>query len=203
MKEFKTTIEGRLKTHIMLWSACMKIYELAKEAFQNKKPCFDYQLTTILLTYLTYEAYLNYLGSIVAPDEWQHERNYFNSKVYRGHEGKLKKICEKISYKFNKSTRPYQTIKKLSRYRNLLVHGKPELYRKCLVHKKNNEPSLFGHAEINKLVSHDNMVCAIKDIEDFVEKLNYQAKTRFPDELTAEHALYDFEEESTSETIHL
>ena len=46
-------------------------------------------MSSMLLAYLTYEAYINFLGDRFASDVWKNEKAFFAKKPYYGLEGKL------------------------------------------------------------------------------------------------------------------
>ncbi len=51
-----------------------------------------FDLSAMLMAYLTYEAYLNFLGTRVTPSDWENEREFFRKAPYKGTEGKLKRM---------------------------------------------------------------------------------------------------------------
>ncbi len=68
MKDTKTTISGELFTHKILWECCQLSCKAAKKASEEKAgPIYD-EVTAMLMAYLTYEAYINFLGDRVAPE---------------------------------------------------------------------------------------------------------------------------------------
>ena len=49
-----------------------------------------FHISAMLLAYLTYEAYINFLGDRFASETWRDEKEFFSKKPYQGLEGKLK-----------------------------------------------------------------------------------------------------------------
>ena len=66
----------------------------------------------------TYEAFLNQLGKRVLKNWARHEWGPVQAK--------LKVICQQIGYTPRLGARPYQTIRRLFRFRNQIAHGRDE-----------------------------------------------------------------------------
>lgn len=143
------------------------------------------------MAYLTYEAYINFLGDRFAPDIWKNEREFFSRGTYHGIEGKLKKIQERCPLTgIVKGKRPYRTIKKLKNLRDFLSHCKPDKYMKTIIHSRDNEPPLFGkYDKLGTLVSEEEAEIAVADVKEFVEFLHKQAAKHTKDIWFGEEAL--------------
>ena len=153
MKNSETTIYGELHTHKLLWSCCSQQVEAAEDALKRSNSSHHFELSAMLLAYLTLESYVNFLGDRLAPEIWKIERDFFNKHPYKGMSGKLKKIFEIIEVdEPNKGKRPYQTIQKLKQLRDYLSHGKPDKYTKVVIHHKDEAPPLF-HSKLDTLAS--------------------------------------------------
>jgi hypothetical protein len=79
-------------------------------------------LTVVLMVGLTFEAFLNEAGE----STWG-----AGSEIWAGVErfapvAKLKAIAEQVGFQVDFSTRPAQTVSKVCRLRNDIVHGKPQ-----------------------------------------------------------------------------
>jgi hypothetical protein len=129
---------------------------------------------------LTYEAYLNFAGIRLDPDAWRNEREFFSKDPYRGTEGKLKRIEEKLRIEIDKGQRPYQSIKALERLRNYLVHGKPDIYAFVTDLKDGEEPDMFP-LQIYDLVTRERAERALEDTEEFIEYLHGLAGKKLDD----------------------
>ncbi len=176
----ETQIRGETFTHKILWECCLRQIETARRRTRGTK---YFHITAMLMAYLTYEAYITFLGDRFAPEIWKDEREFFSKPPYSGIEGKLKKIgeCCPISG-INKGRRPYQTIKNLKILRDFLSHCKPDKYELTTIHSRDNEPPLFGeYGKIDKLVSKKQAGIAIKDVEEFIVLLHTQASKRSKD----------------------
>lgn len=180
MMKIETTITGENLTHKILWECCIRNMETAK---RRKKGSTYFFISAMLLAYLTYEAYINFLGDRFAPDTWAKEKDFFASRQDQGLEGKLKFLTKKIPITgIQKGQRPYQTIKKLKSLRDFLSHGKVDKYEKVIVHHRDNEPPLFGrYGKLGALVSPELAEIAVADIQQFVEFLHIQAKKQSDD----------------------
>jgi len=133
----------------------------------------------MLFAYLTYEAYINFLGDRFASDVWKKERTFFNKKPYHGLEGKLKLLSERIPFVgIRKDQRPYQTIKDLKRLRDFLSHGKTEKYEKTIIHLADEEPPLWPDSILDKLVTPELTDKAVRDVKEFIVFLHAQAAKR-------------------------
>ena len=76
-------------------------------------------MSSLLLRAFAFEAYLNHLG--------ERHLNLWDATTERlaWHE-KFGMVCNGINFKPDVSQRPYQTLKRLFRFRNALAHGKSE-----------------------------------------------------------------------------
>jgi hypothetical protein len=138
--------------------------------------CF--YISAMLMAYLTYESYINFLGDRFAPEIWAKEREFFSQKVYRGLPGKLKYLAERIPIKGIKTNqRPMQTIRRLKKLRDFLSHGIVDKYEKTITHHRDKEPPLFGpYGRIDKLVAPELAARAVLDVREFIEFLHSQAR---------------------------
>jgi hypothetical protein len=144
MKNAETQIRGELYTHRLLWECCIELSEAAEKTRRLGRSLFNFELSSMLMAFLTYESYINFLGDRLAPEIWKREKEYFNEIPYKGIEGKLKMVCE-ICHISNieKNRRPYQTIKELSSLRTYLSHAKPDKYEKVVRHARGMDPKMF------------------------------------------------------------
>ena len=200
MKDAETQIRGELFTHRLLWECCNELAETAHKARGSGADPFYFELSSMLMAFLTYESYINFLGDRLGPEIWKREKEYFNKNPYKGLEGKLKKVHEMCDISnIQKHKRPYQTIKDLSSLRTYLSHGKPDKYEKVVKHERGKDPGMF-YAKINQMVSEKHLNAAIHDVEEFIEFLHKKAR-RVGDEVSLdEKALEGVLQESMSDT---
>jgi len=203
MKDAKTTINGELFTHKILWECCQLHCQAADTANEKKAGPIYYELTVMLMAYLTYEAYINFLGDRVAPEAWKNEKDLFNCDPYRGIAGKLKKISEVCHIQnLKKGERPYQTIVELGTLRDYLSHGKPDKYETQIKHSKRNEPSLF-HSNLYQLVTPEKMKRALEDVKVLIEFLHCKAAPYVTDQMFGNKPLEGIIEHSQGDTTSL
>jgi hypothetical protein len=170
-------IQGEGYTHIYLWN-CAKT--LLNQPETKSHQDFYFVMAAMLMMYLTYEAYLNFVGIRLDPETWKNEREFFSKDPFRGMEGKLKRISEKLRIEIDKGQRPYQSIKALERLRNYLAHGKPEMYAFVTDLKDGEEPDMFP-LQIYDLVTREKAERALKDTEEFIEYLHSLAGKQIDD----------------------
>lgn len=168
-----TETSGESFSHRILWK-CAKLQHNNARAIEKGRKYFD--LSTMLMAYLTYEAYLNFVGDRIDPDTWKNEKKYFSQNEYFGVEGKLKRISEICDgVKIDKSCRPYQTIKDLGKLRTSIVHAKVYKYNETIEHTVDTEPEIWpkdGYQYVTK----ENSNRAMEDVEEFIEWLHVKIK---------------------------
>jgi hypothetical protein len=176
----ETTIRGEIFTYRVLWDCCLAQLQTAK---RRKTQAQSFYISAMLMAYLTYEAYINFLGDRFAPDIWVQERKIFNGKEYRGIQGKLKYLSERIPINgIIDGKRPMQSIQKLKKLRDFLSHGRIDKYETTIKHKRDNDPPLFGqYGKIDKLVTPELAEITIMDVKSFMEFLHSQARNHTED----------------------
>ncbi|HEY9198044.1 MAG TPA: hypothetical protein VIR60_01680 [Gammaproteobacteria bacterium] len=181
-----TEREGESFPHRILWRCVLAHYERARSIEKGSK---HFDLTTMLMAYLTYEAYLNFVGDRLAPDLWAQEKSYFTTGKYAGLEGKLKKICELCDgLKVNKGARPYQTITMLSVFRDSVVHAKPYKYEDSMEHPVDREPDWWPRDSYD-CVTEEQTSKVVEDVEKFIEFLHQKALPHIHDKMFGDKAL--------------
>jgi hypothetical protein len=162
-------IAGECYTHQHLWN-CAKALLTQTE---TRTPQDGYFMMAGMLTaYFTFEAYLNLVGPRVDQEAWKNERVFFTNEPYRGTEGKLKRICEKLEIKLEPGKRPYQTIKQRKKLRDFLAHGNVQTYGYSLPMKEGEQPDLFRDLDIYNMVTRKKADQALKDTAEFIQFLH-------------------------------
>jgi hypothetical protein len=175
----ETKISGENFTHRILWECCLRHMKTAK---RRKKGSKYFHISAMLLAYLTYEAYINFLGDRFAPDIWKIEKEFFTKKPYYGLEGKLKLLSEKIPIVgIIKGRRPYQTISKLKVLRDFLSHGKIDRYENTIIHDRDKEPRLLPDGKLDNLIKPESADRAVLDVTKFIKFLHSQAAKQTKD----------------------
>ena len=165
-----TTIEGENLPHRVLWLCALKQLEVAKAVSPGHK---YFHLTAMLMAYLTYEAYLNFAGSRVAPADWKNERAFFAKPGYWGAKGKLKRLLEVAGLPpVDESSDQYKTILSLKVLRDHASHAKPERYVVRTEHPVTAEAEFFGPNLLGDAVSPELAAQAIEHVGHFLEQLH-------------------------------
>lgn len=182
----KTVIEGEVFTHRVLWYACQRQLCVARS---DPKDSRYFYLTAMLMAYMVFEAYINYLGTKLSPDLWEDERNNFRAQPYNGTSGKLLKLCELFDVPFpNKGVRPYQSIALLKQLRDMVVHGKPDEFKKTVKHSAEENPCIIEY-KLGEYVSKEKAEQAIADTKQLIDNLNTLFLSVAGSELINESAL--------------
>ncbi|KAA3617867.1 MAG: hypothetical protein D8M58_00025 [Calditrichaeota bacterium] len=86
----------------------------------NKYERFHYLMTSMLFCSFTIEAYVNHVGNT--------KIKYWSSiKKNIGSEEKIEILASIYNYKLEKGKRPFQTLKSIIQFRNLMVHAQSEM----------------------------------------------------------------------------
>jgi hypothetical protein len=72
------------------------------------------------------EAHANYLLEAACPTEYENERTFFSKGKYIGTLGKLCFLAKRLDVALERGSRPFQTIKELFKWRDLMVHSRIE-----------------------------------------------------------------------------
>lgn len=172
-------VAGQAFTHQYLWN-CARLLLSQPE---TKSPSDGYfRMAGMAMAYFAYEAYLNLVGPRIDPEAWKNEREFFSKSPYRGTEGKLKRICERIGLDIERGKRPYQTIRELKKLRDFLAHGKLEVYAYEVKVKEGQTPDMFRDVSIYDMVNAEKADLALKDTEEFLEYLRAKIVEKFGDD---------------------
>lgn len=111
-------VEEIIYTHEHLWRSSTELLKHAKSGDLSYKLL----IPAVLMSFLAFEAFINFLGQTIAPDLWIDEKKNFKGK---GLEGKLAVLAERLpSFQWDKCGALYKSIKNLERYRHIVSHGK-------------------------------------------------------------------------------
>lgn len=166
---FETTVQGEVFTHRILWSACQRQMHVARGAESGS---WYFYLTAMLMGFMTFEAYINFLVSKVEPELWKGERNVFRTAPYKGTFGKLLKLCELHDVPYpDKGRRPYQTVARLNDLRDIVAHGKPETFTFSVRHRKEENPATIMYS-LDDYVSDKEAERAVTDVKELIESIH-------------------------------
>jgi hypothetical protein len=117
----KILVSEEVYTHEYLWRAA-KV--MAEESESSERNALYFRITALLMSYLAFEAFINFLGQILFPEVWANEKEAFKGKGDVV-EAKISKLTEKlVNFEWRKGAEPYQKIKRLKDFRDMVIHGK-------------------------------------------------------------------------------
>jgi hypothetical protein len=173
MMNVLTTDEVENFTHRCLWRVVTRQLEHAEA--QRSGALYD-DLAAMVFAFHAFEAHLNFLGQRLAPDIWEDEQNFFRKEPYRGFEGKVRKVFDLCQLpEPDRCTKPYSMIWALKDLRDLIAHGKTEVFTETYVHGV-NEPPRFPRGRFDDLVSHAKALEAKQDIHAVAPILHTAAR---------------------------
>ena len=165
----ETVVSGEVFTHRVLWTGCQCQLRVAREESTSS---WYFYLTAMLMGYMTFEAYINFLGSRLQPELWKGERTEFRAPPYNGARGKLLKLCELHSVPYpDKGRRPFQSIIKLNALRDLVAHGKPEIFEVVARHVEGTYSAMVK-STLEQFVSGKKAEETIGDLKTLIESLH-------------------------------
>jgi hypothetical protein len=159
------TVQEEFYPHEHLWRSANALTELVEA---DKDNSYRLLLPAILTTFLAYEAFVNFCGHVLLPDLWAKEKESFKGKSL---EDKLEKICTTLpQFRLLKGERPYQTIKNLSRFRELVAHGKVQVNEYITEQKRDATHFTFEH-EWDTYLTTEQLNLFRADVKKFCESL--------------------------------
>ncbi|MBE3099862.1 MAG: hypothetical protein IMZ44_22320 [Planctomycetes bacterium] len=112
------SVKEEIYTHEYLWRSSSLLLEKAKA---EDEAAYKLLIPSLLMGFLAFEAFVNFCGFVLLPEKWKEEKKNFKGE---GIEGKLKAIKKELpGFSWQKGRRPYQTIKNLERFRDIIAHG--------------------------------------------------------------------------------
>ena len=181
-KAAHTLTEGTHFLHKELWRIVGR--QLDHGMAQPTGSFYD-NLVAMVFALHTLEAYLNFVGDLLAPDTWKDERKFFRIEPYRGFDGKLRKVLELVGISEPaRDIRPYSTVWFLKDFRDLISHAKPERFKSTKDHSVDEEPQLH-HMPFDERITRENAERARDDIAAFIEMIHVAAKPRVPKDKAA------------------
>lgn len=133
--------QEEIYTHEHLWRSGEA---LLRAAGKQKEGSYYHLLPALLMSFLAYEAFINFCGYVALPHLWNDEKTNFKGK---GIEAKLETIIGELkSFIWEKGKRPYQTIKNLESFRDLVAHGKVQAREYVAEIKEDGTHYEFEHA---------------------------------------------------------
>jgi hypothetical protein len=174
----KSNLLSEVFVHKYLWVVATRIVDNNKT---DESISFYDDLISMIFSFHTLEAYINYAGAVLNPELWKTERNYFSKNPYKGFDGKIRKIFELC--KMNEPSRmerPYSTVWKLKLLRDSIAHAKLEKKAYVLSSRAGEMISLH-HEPFNGVVTHENAMIAVDDVSNVIHLIHENAKKNSSD----------------------
>lgn len=113
------SVEEEIYTHEYLWRSASL---LLQKAGAEEQATYHFLLPALMMSFMAFEAFVNFCGFLLLPELWEEEKKHFKGK---GIEGKLAAITDKLpNFSWRKGEPPYQKIKSLETFRDIVAHGK-------------------------------------------------------------------------------
>lgn len=162
-RRLKRTQERAFSAHHMLINAAKRSNKTAMKRHQG---WFYENLSTMLFSVLAIEALSNSVGERVM-DRWQD----FESSSPNA---KLRILAEHLDIRYQEKEEPWATARWLVKFRNLVVHAKPELIveEKLLTQEEHDRHQFdIPESKLEKQVSSGNATRALRGAEQIVQLL--------------------------------
>ncbi len=133
-------VEEEIYTHEYLWRSSTALAELLDA---DEHAHHHLIIPALVITVMAFEAFVNFCGFALLPERWANEREEFRGQ---GVDGKLDAIAEKIpKFEFRKGEEPYQSIRQLFAFRDLVAHGKVHANRYETHYQEDGSHFRWGH----------------------------------------------------------
>lgn len=163
-------VEETIFTHEYLWRSSTTLFNQAKSHPENSQ---HYLIPSLLMSFLAFEAFVNFCGEILAPEKWANERDNFRSK---GLNGKLEEIFKKIpEFVWEKDQPPYKDIKNIENFRHMAAHGKVIKSKYSAVQKEDGSHFEFTHPW-DEFISEEAVTSGRRSIENFCNSILNEAR---------------------------
>jgi len=168
---FKMSVSDEIYTHEYLWrTANLMLEESLKEENLKKIKSFYFRLSALLTSYLAFEAFINFSGYVLLPQIWEDEKNHFKGKGDTI-EAKIHKLNEVLTdFEWKRGERPYQNIKKLKDFRDMVVHGKVNASNYEVLSKHDGSDIKWEH-DWDTFTTIEKVKTFMHDIKSFCQSL--------------------------------
>lgn len=168
--------------HRVLWNAA--VINLSLVTSGDKYAA----LGAMLMSFLAFEGYLNWLGVHIAPDVWNDEQQFFSREPFKGTMGKYRFLAKLLRLPSPDASKgPFQTAKELLRVRDLAVHPRAESGARDVRFDAEHHP-LHYQSTLEKAVSPDNAIRAKEHVEFLAEELHREARLAYSADVTCNKA---------------
>jgi len=164
------SVEEEIYTHEYLWRSASMLLEKAEA---EDEASYHFLLPSLLMSFMAFEAFVNFCGFVLLPELWKEEKKHFKGK---GIDGKLEVIVGKLpSFSWRKSEPPYQRIKSLEAFRDIVAHGKVVATQYVAEQKEDGSHFQFKHVW-DSYLSVGAVKNARADIKSFCQSLVVQLR---------------------------
>jgi hypothetical protein len=167
--ELVTTYEGKELAHRECWEVVLEHQALANS---RDRGWYRPSLVAMMFAFHAVEAYLNFVGELLAPDIWKNEREYFKKMPYRGFHGKLRKVAELVGLTADESARPLKTVLELKTLRDLIAHGRSEAFEGAIAHGRDEESPYPVSTLRSKVLPRTRLGLIVTDVEAFLNSVH-------------------------------
>lgn len=162
--------------HRILWGAADRNLRLATS---SKEEAMLFSVGAMFLFFAAFEGYLNWLGTRVAKEVWEDERQFFSRTPYQGTLGKYQFLSKILRLPDPDPSRgPFQTAIDLLKLRDMVAHPKPEAGERSVKFKEGYFPPYYP-GELAKKVSPDAANRARDHLKELAEALHCEAKQAY------------------------
>lgn len=156
-------------THRVLWECVLRQIDKAKEKPEGS---WYFWLSAMVMGYMVFEAYLNYIGDEVAPEIWIKEREFFSKPEFKGSEGKPRFLLERYGIDYpNKSIRPFASVFALKAIRDEIAHAKPHRVTQSVTHPS-DAIAPFTKRWLENRVNETEATRLLDDLNTFIEEIH-------------------------------
>ena len=187
MPEIVTTrVQQTTFTHRVLWECIQRQIEKAKETPGGS---WYFWLSAMVMGYMVFEAYLNYVGSEVAPEVWEKEREFFSKSPHKGTEGKLHFLLERYAINSpDKTTRPFASVFVLKAIRDEIAHARPHRVTYSITHPS-DVIFPFTKQWLENRVNEREAARLLYDLDEFLEDIHRRLRNSEDGHLLFPYAL--------------
>ena len=158
-------VDEEIYTHEYLWRSASLLLEKAEA---EEQVSYHLLLPSLLLSLTAFEAFVNFCGFVLLPELWREEKKHFRGK---GIDGKIEVLVTKLpTFSWRRGEPPYQRIKTLEAFRDLVAHGKVLAAQYVAEQKEDGSHFRFKHVW-DSYLSVDAVKQARGDIKSFCQSL--------------------------------
>ena len=173
------------RTYRDIWRA-VEIQKRMEELTENKDERLALRLSSMLLLFMSFEAYLNHLGETIVPDIWKKERKNFNGRTeidgetYPGPLGKYTYLQRRCGILDDSVASEIKIVEELKKFRDLLAHGKTEEGQTSYSCKQGDFPKIYT-PKVWEMINSDLLSRSFLAIKSLFCTTHCAMLTAFPD----------------------